>query len=180
MPSRPSATNKSNFIDKILSPSGIVALLVIILVISGGIYLYARRVTFMNTIGKPAPPPTPTPTQLLPDDGVKGTYNVGQGKHDGPTVSQIIFNPLDVKKGQQLEITMKLTNVSPIQEVTGSLQMDNKMQTFTFQRTSGTDLDGMWQTTITLEDGVQYDYKLAITAKAANGINEVQMAPRSR
>ena len=43
--------------------------------------------------------PSPTPIQLKAG---KETYRVSQGSHAGPTISQIDFDPLDVKKGEKL------------------------------------------------------------------------------
>lgn len=181
MPSRPSAKKKSSSIDTSISPAGILALVAIVILISGGIYLSSRRNTnTKKTTISVKPIPTPTPIQLRPDDGVKGTYNVSQGKHAGPTVTKIVFDPLDAKKGQPLTITARITNATPIQKVTGTLEMDHGLQNVIFERTSGTELDSEWQTTMTLQDSVLYAYILKITATATNGVNTVGIAPRSR
>ena len=49
--------------------------------------------------GTLAAAPTPTPIPLKPDNGTKGTYLISQTKNGGPMVKQVIFDPLDIKKG---------------------------------------------------------------------------------
>lgn len=126
------------------------------------------------------PTPTPTPIQLFPDDGLKGTFNVTQGKHAGPIESHIIFDPFDVKKGQPLTITVKLSDTVPISTVAGILQTDHGSQNAVFTRINGTDLAGEWQTTIHLQDSVLYTYIMKITATSANGTGIATTAPRSQ
>lgn len=184
MPLRPSATKKSNFIDQVLSPSGIVALLVIIIVISGGIYLYTNRATYMKnfaTVGKPTPKPTPTPTKLYPDNGIKGTYNVSANQKSGPRITQVVFDPLNAQKGQPLTLTVTVTNESPVQQVTGELKMDNTSQNLSFARSTKMDTNEVWQATISaLPDSVLYNYIFNVSAVAANGTGVGGAAPRSR
>lgn len=182
MPSRSSATKKSNFIDQVVSPVGIVALLVIMMIVSGGIYLYARRAT-ITTVGKakPTPTPTPTPTKLNPDNGMKGTYNVSANQKGGPRITQVVFDPLNAQKGQPLTLTVTITNESPVQQVTGKLAMDNTTQNLSFTRSTKIDTNEVWQTTISaLPDSVLYTYIFNVSAVAANGTGVGGAAPRSR
>lgn len=186
MPKRPSATNRS-FVDQALSPTGIILLLVLFLVVSGGMYLYARKGTFgpqLSKMGKkaPTPKPTPTPIKLTPDNGTKGTYNVSSGKMTkGPLFSQIVFDPLDARKGSPLTISVKITNDTPVQTVTGSLQMDNTIVQLSFNKTSETGKTSIWETTLSpLPDTVWYMYVLTVQAVGSNGTNSIITAPRSR
>lgn len=57
-----------------------------------------------------APRPSPSIIPLSPGPGV---YNISQGDHTGPTIRQVIFDPLDVKEGQQLTITLKIQTDTP-------------------------------------------------------------------
>lgn len=126
------------------------------------------------------PTPKPTPAPLKPDNGLKGTYQVGMGSHDGPTVSQVVFDPLDVKKGQTLNITVKTNFTSSISSVTAVLTEDSSTQDIAFSLSSGTNLDGVWSGSVTLNDSVDYKYILTITSKASNGKSStVTVAPRS-
>lgn len=127
-----------------------------------------------------APTPKPTPAPLKPDNGLKGTYQVGMGSHDGPTVSQVIFDPLDVKKGQTLNLSVRTSFTSSINSVTAVLTADNSTQNITFSLSSGTNLDGVWNGSVTLNDSVDYKYILTITSKSSNGKSStVTVAPRS-
>lgn len=174
MPNKPSAPLLDRSVSPIVSVSVIVG---IIALLSLGGYLLIQKPAFLTLSPKTA---TPTPIQLRPDDGVKGTYAVSQGKHDGPTVSQIVFDPLDVQKGQRLTVSVKITNTTAVQKVTGLLETDNGTQEAVFTKNSGTDLKGEWQTTLTLEDSVLYTYILRVTATAANGTGTAGAAPRSQ
>ena len=80
--------------------------------------------------------PLPTPIPLRPDDGVKGTYSVSS-KGGGPAISQVIFDPLDVQKGQKLTIFVTVASQpAPAEKVTGSLKTDNGQTELTFTRAS--------------------------------------------
>jgi hypothetical protein len=122
------------------------------------------------------PTPTPTPIPLLPGPGI---YNVSQAKHEGATISKVTFDPLDVKKGQNLEITVEIKAESAITAVTGTLKTDNGQKELTFSRTSGSDTDGQWQISFKLEDSVLYNYILTVKAVAGGIPSEVIVAPRS-
>lgn len=139
------------------------------------------QVSTPTQFATPAPisTPTPTPIKLRPDNGTQGTYSVGMAKYAGPTVTQIIFDPLDVQKGQTLVITATLKNDVAIGQVKGNLQMDHGQQDATFSRISGTDTAGSWQAKFKLNDTVLYKYILTISAEASNGKSEVTTAPRS-
>lgn len=125
------------------------------------------------------PTATHTPIKLKPDNGTEGTYSVSQTKHVGPTVTQVIFDPLDVQNGQTLVITATLKNDVAITEVKGTLQMDHGQQNATFSRIDGTDTNGSWQGKFKLNDTVLYKYILTITASAGNGTSTAIVAPRS-
>lgn len=129
---------------------------------------------------KPKATPTPTPIPLIPDNGVKGTYQVGMGAHDGPTITQVIFDPLDAKKGQTLNLTVKASFTSAISTLTGTLTTDHGAVDINFTQSSGSATDGMWSGSVTLQDTVDYKYILTLTAKASNGkSSSVTVAPRS-
>lgn len=127
----------------------------------------------------PKPTPKPTPIPLKPDNGTKGTYQIGQGKHDGPSITQAIFDPLDVQKGQKLTLTVRANNTLAISSLSAVLKEDSSSQNINFSLTSGTNIDGIWTGQITLSDSVQYEYVLTITAVSVNGTSSVIVAPRS-
>ena len=122
---------------------------------------------------------SPTPTSLKPDDGVKGTYSTGS-KGNGPAITQVTFDPLDVKKGQKLTITVTVgTTPAPADKVVGSLQMDNGLAELTFAKTSSSQAGDIWQTNYTLTDSVNYKYILTVTASAGGQNTQTIVAPRS-
>lgn len=133
-----------------------------------------------NATVAPKPTVKPTPIPLKPDNGTKGTYQVGMGAHDGPTITQVIFDPLDVKKGETLNLSVKTNFTSTISSVTAVLTTDNGSQNISFSLSSGTNTDGVWNGSVTLNDSVDYKYVLTITSKSANGKQStVTVAPRS-
>ncbi len=128
----------------------------------------------------PIPTPTPTPIRLYPDKGTQGIYNVSQAKnHPGPTITKVIFDPLDVQKGQTLTVFVDIKNLTPIASVSAELAMDNGTVSFPLSRTSGTDTAGQWKGSVRMTDTVWYNYILTIHATGANGEGQVIVAPRS-
>ena len=127
------------------------------------------------------PPLTLKPSiiPLKPDDGTKGTYMVSMGKHTGPVVSKIIFDPLDVQKGQTLVVVASIKNDVTVKEVKGTLQTDHGKLEAIFSRIDGSDTNGSWKASFKLNDTVSYTYILTISAQGENGKSEVTTAPRS-
>lgn len=165
-------TGKSNL-------GSLMGLLLITILIFGGVAYWrlgggAKEAT---TPEVPTVTPTATPTPIrLPAKPVK--YNVTQSKHEGPTFVSVTFDPLDAQKDQDLTITTKITNSSPITNVNGSLATDNGRIDLTFKRISGDDKNGEWKTTIRLNDTVWYTYTLTLTATGSNGTSTIKTSPR--
>lgn len=132
---------------------------------------------FTQTADAPTPTRTPTPTPIKLPPG-KGIYAVSQGKHDGPTISQVSFDPLDVRNGQTLTITLQVANTTPVQTILGTLTMDNTKKQLEFARVSITGKNELWKTTVLINDTLWYQYTLKITAQAANGISHLIITPR--
>ncbi len=159
MPSRPSAKKKSSSVDTLISPAGIVALLVIIVLISGGIYFYSRKNTYTKktTISvKPTPKPYPLP------QGPQ-TYPFSYGSAvQGPKPSQITIAPYDPKKGEKQTYTVKAKYDKPITYAAIDLETDHGAKTYPMQRISGVDTDGVWEVTITTTDTHDYIYNVGL------------------
>ncbi len=127
----------------------------------------------------PTPTAKPSPIPLKPDNGTKGTYQVGMGAHDGPSVTQVIFDPLDVKKGQVLNLAIRASFTSPISTITATITTDGGTQDIPVSLASGTTSDGQWTGSTTINNPVDYIYSLTIKLKAANGkTSSVVVAPR--
>lgn len=122
------------------------------------------------------PMPTPTPIQLIQG---KETYAVRQGTHDGPDISQVIFDPLDVHKGEKLTIIVTVSDATPIQNVTAQLQSDGRSQSVSFKKTQGMGTKSVWQGEITPQSTLWYTYILTIKATSAKGTSRAIVAPRS-
>ena len=176
----------SNKADSILrNPVSILLIILTLVIIASGTYVYIQwnkkkqggLTTGMRTIQ-----PTPTPTKLYPDDGVKGTYNISSSQTAGPRIIKIVFDPFDVKKGQQLTMTATIINDVPVQKVTGAFSMDSvkgDIRIFTF--VSRNEKTETWQSVYaSLPDSVQYMYSLTVKAESSNGIGVGGASPRSR
>ncbi len=132
-----------------------------------------------QTVATAKPEPTRSPIPLKPDDGTKGTYQVGMGTHTGPTITQVVFDPLDVQKGQVLKVTIKAYYTSPISSITATLGTDNSSQEMQFKLIAGSTTDGQWSGSTTLQDSVSYNYNLTVKAKSADGkSSSVIITPR--
>lgn len=127
-----------------------------------------------------SPKPTRSPYPLLPDKGKSiGTFQVSQGKHDGPTFRQIILSPLIVSKGSTLNISVTLETTNEITEVKGVFTLDHSKQNLTFSKVSRSGLQEVWETKVTLADTVLYDYSFTLNATDGSGISYMAFAPRS-
>jgi hypothetical protein len=124
------------------------------------------------------PQPIRTPIPLYPDNGTKGTYNISQGTHNGPTFSQVIFDPLNAQKGQTFTITVTFKEKGAVTGLTGVLKTDNSSTNMTFQKVENTQIE-TWQTSFTLNDSVLYSYILNLTATSTGGSSLITVAPRS-
>lgn len=149
-------------------------------------YIYQSKIN-KNSISQsltyekntPSPTPRPTPIPLIPDSGTKGTYQVSQGKHQGPTFTQVIFDPLNVQKGQILEIQVTTKADIPAEKIIGTLQTDNFQIDLSFEKVTEDGNSETWQTSFKLTDTVFYKYILTLSAVKGLDISKVIVAPRS-
>jgi hypothetical protein len=192
---------KPSFPDSLKKPAVFIPLIIIGIIYLGlnvWIFFYSAKIAriklgeFATTMNIPTkkppqsvfnitPPLTLKPSiiPLKPDDGTKGTYMVSMGKHTGPVVSKIIFDPLDVQKGQTLVVVASIKNDVTVKEVKGTLQTDHGKLEAIFSRIDGSDTNGSWKASFKLNDTVSYTYILTISAQGENGKSEVTTAPRS-
>jgi hypothetical protein len=179
--------------------SVILILVFIVAVLSGAFYLTYKSIITTPELPPPDAPPgismtppassviPPTTTEtpppkiypLIPDSGTAGTYNVSQGPHSGPTFRRVIFDPLDIKKDQELKITVILESNSGANSLTGVFQMDNSSTNVTFQRLSRQGTTETWEVKFTLTDSVDYKYILRLTSNDSGGTSTMGVAPRS-
>ncbi len=176
------------------------AVLAVLMLISAGVFYYfyyykgfrpaqngdenlARNIIFSTPAPKdlptPKPTPTPTPIVLRPDNGTKGTYLISQVKNGGPVVKQVVFDPLDVKKGQSFTVTITMDAESSADQITGVFESDTIKKNITFEKIAGVQGAQSWQAKFTIEDTVLWKYMLTFIAKAGDRSSTVTVAPRS-
>lgn len=143
---------------------------------NAGTFIEVSHVSSPPPIPKTTPTPSSSPTPISLPQG-KGVYSVSQGKHQGPSISQVTFDPLDVRKGQKLTITIKATDQTPVTSVTATLQTDSTQNELVFKQVSDTSTSD-WETSIKIDDTLWYRYILTIKATSSNGTTEVIVAPR--
>lgn len=153
-----------------------VALVVVILILTG-VYFAPENFFLSKRTNTAVPTPRPTPTPIRLHEGI-GDYTVSHGETNGPTIANVIFNPLDVRKGQQLTLSIKLRSATPVLSVTGTLQTDTGSIPMNFTKTLGSDLQ-TWTTELPITDTVWYTYVATITATNSTGTTMVTVAPRS-
>lgn len=122
--------------------------------------------------------PTLTPTPILLKRGDE-TYTISQGEHEGPIISKARFNPLDVKQGETLEITVEASDVAPVVSMKALLKSDSASQSFALKKIDEQGTKSIWQGTIIPESTLWYTYILTITATSDRGTSTATIAPRS-
>lgn len=154
---------------------GLVWLLGFSIVILAGVFYwrFGEKVSRVNPEIVPSATPTPIP---LHSGSAK--YNISQSKHSGPTFTTVVFDPVDVKKGGTLNLSINVKNPSDITSVKGIINMDSSSKIIDFSLKEGTAKDGLWVAKIILEDSVNYIYTLSLTASASNGKSTISVSPR--
>jgi hypothetical protein len=126
----------------------------------------------------PTPTISPTPTPIVLHSGI-GKYAVSHGATNGPTISTIIFNPLDVQKNEPLIFSVELSSDTPVTSVTGIFQTDSKKTPITFTKVTESLGMQIWSTQYIVTDTLWYTYMIKVTATNKNGSTTVTVAPRS-
>lgn len=122
------------------------------------------------------PIPTPTPIQL--HEGI-GEYTVSHGETNGPSIINVIFDPLDVRKDQLLTLFVNIRSQDIVTSVTGTLETDTASMPLTFTLSQESKGVQTWITKVTMTDTLWYTYIANITAKSNKGETSVTVAPRS-
>lgn len=97
----------------------------------------------------------------------KQTYLVSGSKTGAPKATEVVIDPLDPAQNASQSVTVKVISLegTPVSEVEVKMITDNKQKAYPLKLISGTNLDGTWQGTWTLEDSYDYLYQAAIKAK---------------
>jgi len=171
-------------------------LLIVILLVSSSIFIFLLLnpsaltktqnfvIKYVNIIsnkfiGAPSPvstTETPTPTlstnsnQVIPIKQGLETYNISQGKTDGPKISKATINPHDPKEGAKQIITVFTNHTKPITWVKVSVYSDNKIDVHDLSLSSGTNLSGTWSGFWNTTD--THLFKWGFVIESGDGINQ--------
>jgi len=80
----------------------------------------------------------------------------------GPKPSQIVINPYDPKIGAKQTITIDVKYETAIASGSITMETDEKTKKYALKKISGTNTQGVWETTITTDDTHDYIYNVAI------------------
>jgi hypothetical protein len=166
-----------------------IALLIIAGIVAAQLYLMwkdgrlenllplAQKNGSLSRTAPSGPTPTPTPRPLRQGRVTMNTSVSSETK--GPKISTTIVDNNDPKVGQQQTLTSTYRHASPITSVTVTLVSDNGQKAYPMNLISGTNMDGQWQATWTVEDTLLYTYSFIFTAKAQDGTqSEITIARR--
>lgn len=134
------------------------------------------RVTEISTT--PTPKVSPTPSKLKQG---KETYSITQGPAEkGPDITQAVIDPLEPQKGQKVTMTISVNSTKPADSVTIELETDTMKKSYPLTLVSGTNLDGQWQATWTVEDTLLYQYVAKIEARSGSELSDFVLTIRNR
>lgn len=119
-------------------------------------------------------PITPTisanSSKIIPIKQGTETYNISQGKTDGPKISKATVNPHDPKEGTKQTITVFANHTKPITWVKVTVYSDNKIDVHDLSLSSGTNLNGTWSGSWTISD--THLYKWGFVIESGDSINQ--------
>ena len=123
-------------------------------------------------------------------------YNILTGKVNDPQIKQVIFNPLNVQKGEEQTVTVKVVNlntntITSAHTASVTFYTDNSLAAvaLTMKRVDnvlgsvdinpdGPDLLTTWEGTWTKEDTTCTTYMATVTVENENGENTVDVSFR--
>lgn len=133
-----------------------------------------------SSLNSPLPSPTRSPSPLLPDSGTAGTFRVNHQSPDGPTLTQVIIDPLDPNLGDLVTVKLTLSHPQSIDSVKAILETDDQPQPLSFDRDSRTLDTETWISTFTLKSNVKYHYLFRFEAKSGTQKTIAPMALRNQ
>ncbi|HEX9008433.1 MAG TPA: hypothetical protein VF837_04195 [Patescibacteria group bacterium] len=117
----------------------------------------------------------PTPVLILPTG--KQTYNVQGGETDISRITQVTVDPLDVKKGGQQSLSVKMSSKEPISKFTVTLNSDNGTHDYPLTLASGDTTTGVWTAQYTVSDSTATIYDFVFNIITNNGNKTVTTFP---
>lgn len=163
--------NRPSYIDSLISVKSILILLLVFVILASGSYLVGRygsgriRVRSKKSNNSPSTPLS-SPYPLAQG---KQTYTLSHGKNvNGPLPLQVIIDPYDPTVNTSQTISMHITHTEPVRTANIVLESDHtKTPPQALHRVSGTDTDGIWETTYTITDTHDHVYNLWIDLQSA-------------
>lgn len=111
-------------------------------------------------------PARPTPRPLAHG---RQTYAISGSKKGAPKATEAVIDPIDPSQNTSQSATVRVLamDAGPVTKVSIDVITDNQTKNYPLKLTSGTNLDGVWNGTWTMEDSYDYKYQTAIKAENA-------------
>jgi len=122
--------------------------------------------------------PTEPPKTPKPIPSGKKEFIVGSSKKTGPQMSSGYFDPFDPKQGQKQIASINIKSDQPVTKVVLTIKTDNKTRDVAMERKEGTDTNGRWEGTWTVDDTYLFTYFLTLKATSSVGTNSFDLALR--
>ena len=136
--------------------------------------IYLHKAPFFRqnpaVIKNTAEVPTVTPRPLATGRQI---YLV-QTKGIGPTITDLILDPIDPAPNQLQFVSIKIISSSPVKYVNYHLKTDNKTTQYTLNLSEGTDRNGVWIGTFIVDDTYLSTYMATIEAENNAGLTKVE------
>lgn len=131
---------------KLLIRIGLIMIVVAVLVLAF-YFLVPSAHRRLDQASTPTPTPTPFPTPTpIPLPIGKQIYNISS-QGTSFKITQATFDPLDAQTGQEQTISVKVSNVAPIDSVSVAFMGDSGNESIPLALTSGINRDGVWSKT---------------------------------
>jgi len=125
----------------------------------------------------PSPSPTSTPPRPIPHG--KTGFSVSQADKIKPQFGRGSIDPYDPPQDSKQTVTISIKDEQPITQVAAIFKTDNTVsQPFSLQLISGTETDGQWQGSWTINDTYFYTYNLILEATSSRGQSTVEITLR--
>lgn len=119
--------------------------------------------------GQTAVQPSPTPMPKPIGSGLITVDNSFGKDVTGPKMHQTLFDPIDPARGSKQTVTAKVRHTSPVTSVAATITTDTKNNELQFSLTTGTDTDGVWTATWTVDDTYEQQYYANFILKSSDG-----------
>ena len=116
-----------------------------------------------------APAKSDSSTTPIPLPKGKQSFTVNGGKRNGIEWKITTVDPYDPSLNQKQALSIKIISDTPVSGVTATLETDTKKTAYPLALSDGTDKDGLWQGSWTVEDTHNVTYSAVLKATNAEG-----------